>query len=165
MTLRPLLFDASGLIAFARLGMLEMVHRTLGPILVTHEVLDEATMPDRPGAQAVLDATASTIIGVVEHRGSTAIPGLGTGESSTIAASLELGHLAVIDDMDARRVARRLGVDLTGTIAILVRLVRMGAVTDIVGLLDRLEAIGFRLSPDLRRWAIEAAGIDSLLDP
>jgi predicted nucleic acid-binding protein len=155
-TTRSFLFDTSGLIAMARLGMLEAIQRTLGPILVTPEVLDEATVSGRPGATVVHDAAAAAVV-VVEHRGSSVIAGLGLGESSTITASLEYGHLAVIDDMDARRVARKLGVDLTGTVAILVRLTRAGVVSDILDPLDRLEMIGFRLSPDLRRWAIDAA--------
>jgi predicted nucleic acid-binding protein len=83
---------------------------------------------------------------------------LGLGEAATIALVLERGAIAVLDDRDARRVATRLGVRVTGTVAILVRLHQLGAIESVAACLDELERIGFRASPNVRAWALEASG-------
>ena len=83
---------------------------------------------------------------------------LGSGEIATIALALSRGALAVLDDWDARRVAIRRGVQLTGTIAVLVRLGQLGAIASITKRLDALEGIGFHATEELRAWALEAAG-------
>ena len=44
---------------------------------------------------------------------------LGAGEASCLAAAKERGYRLATDDKDARRLARQLGISLTGTIGIL----------------------------------------------
>ena len=83
---------------------------------------------------------------------------LGAGELATIELAGAGGRVAVLDDRDARRVARKRGVPLTGTVAILVRLKQVGAIGSLAETLAHLDASGFRMTDDLRAWALEAAG-------
>ena len=51
---------------------------------------------------------------------------LGVGEASCLAAAKGRGYRLATDDKDARRLARQLGISLTGTIGILAILVKQG---------------------------------------
>ena len=153
---RPLL-DTSGLSALARLGLLESTAEQVGAMFVTPEVLAEATEGDRPGAAFVREAVAAEVITVLEPIPVAVLPGLGLGETATIQRAIEGGMTAVIDDLDARRVALRLEVKLTGTVAILVRLDGSGSGPPISVALQDLDRIGFRVSGAVRAWALAAA--------
>jgi predicted nucleic acid-binding protein len=71
---------------------------------------------------------------------------------------VSVGGVAVLDDRDARRVARQRGVALTGTVAILVKLRQLGAIGSLAESLAQLDSIGFRTTEQLRAWALEEAG-------
>lgn len=152
-----LLLDASGLIALARLGLIARVRSTVGELHATAEVVAEAIAGDHPGAGEVTTAIEVGHLRVLEPaEPPPSIPGLGLGETATIRRAAELGMTAVIDDLDARRVAARLNVALTGTIAVLVQLARHDDQTSIVDVLDDLDRIGFRVSATVREWALGA---------
>ena len=88
-------------------------------------------------------------------------PTVGKGEKEAIALGLELKCPVVLDDRRARLRARRAGLEVTGTMGILLRLRRIGltsrAIDEDLGL---LEEAGMRLSPNLRRMVIEAGKRD-----
>ena len=153
-----LVLDASALIALARLDLLTDARRLLGVLHVAPEVAAETTESDRPGAIAIREAIGRADVLVLPPAEVRPIPGLGSGETATIRRAAALGMTAVIDDLDARRAAFRLGVALTGTIAILVRLDELGSALTLPDALDRLDHIGFRVAPALRVWALAARG-------
>jgi predicted nucleic acid-binding protein len=153
-------FDASALIALARLGLLPVVFGTLGPLRVAAAVITESVGNDRPGSREIKTSVAAGEILVSEAPVDSELV-LGAGESATIALAKRIDGVAVLDDRDARRVAGRLGVPVTGTIAILVRLRRIGLISSIRQQLDELDRIGFRASPGVRAWALEVTGEDS----
>lgn len=83
---------------------------------------------------------------------------LDSGEAACLALGAQYGWVVASDDLAARRAADRLGVRLSGTIGILVRLVREGFLTLSEGnqLLGQLLAAGYR-SP--------VTALDDLLAP
>jgi predicted nucleic acid-binding protein len=84
-------------------------------------------------------------------------PSVGEGEKEAIALGLELSCPVVLDDRKARLCARRAGLEITGTLGILLRLRRIGLTSRGIGEdLELLEKAGMRLSPNLRRMVIEA---------
>ena len=149
----PLLLATSALIALARLGLLEDVDRRVGRIHAVPEVIAEAVVGDRPGADAVRDAVAKRRIVVLDPAEVVAVSGLGAGESATIHRAAIDGMTAVIDDLDARRAGTRRGIALTGTIALLIRLAQTGG-PPLSDTLDGLDRIGFRVSAELRAVAL-----------
>lgn len=84
---------------------------------------------------------------------------LGTGEAEAIALAAEVpGSLLVMDDGEGRRVARALGLPVTGTVGILLEAKARGWLPDIASLLDQLVAEGLWLSEKMRRAILDAAG-------
>ena len=71
---------------------------------------------------------------------------LGEGEASCLAVARERGYRLATDDKDARRLARQLGIPLTGTIGILAILVKQGSIPLVEGdrFLHEMVAAGYR---------------------
>jgi uncharacterized protein len=84
---------------------------------------------------------------------------LGRGEREVLALALEIPDaLVLMDDGQARRVGRLLGLTMTGTVGILARATREGLLPQLAPMLDRLAALGFRLSAEARATALRLAG-------
>ncbi len=84
---------------------------------------------------------------------------LGQGEREAIALAVEIENsLAILDDGLARRYARALGIQFTGTLGVLLRAKEAGHLTKIGPTVERLEELGFRLDPGTRRSVLELAG-------
>jgi uncharacterized protein len=84
---------------------------------------------------------------------------LGRGEREVLALALEIPDaLVLMDDGQARRVGRLLGLTVTGTVGILARATREGLLPPLAPMLDRLAALGFRLSAEARATALRLVG-------
>lgn len=142
--------DTSCLIALSALSLLDLLERFYGEVLVPLAVADELGEPLPPWASKV---QASPLL-VTALRES-----LGRGEAEVIALAAETpGSLAVLDDQRARTTARSMGVKLTGTLGILLRAKREGALASMSSALEALEAIGFHMAPELAASMRELAG-------
>jgi predicted nucleic acid-binding protein len=83
----------------------------------------------------------------------------GQGEASAIALALELDDCTIIlDDHKARRLADRLGLNVTGTLGVIIKAKRMGVIGSIRPLLDAIRNTDFRLSEGLEAEALREAG-------
>ena len=84
---------------------------------------------------------------------------LDAGEASAIALALENpGSLLIIDERKGRAVARQQGLQLIGTLGILVAAKERGIITAIRPILDILERNGFRVSTALRNGILKRLG-------
>ena len=84
-------------------------------------------------------------------------PAVGRGEMEVIALGLELSCPVVLDDRKARLRARRAGLEITGTLGVLLRLHRLGLTSrNLEEDLRLLEVADMRISPELRRAVLEA---------
>jgi predicted nucleic acid-binding protein len=63
----------------------------------------------------------------------------------------------VLDDALARRVAEVLGLSFTGTLGLLLDAKRVGLIPEVGPMLDRLEALRFRLAPHTRTAVLRMA--------
>jgi predicted nucleic acid-binding protein len=84
---------------------------------------------------------------------------LGAGERDVLWLALETANsVAALDDRDARRIARQLGIAVTGTLGLLVDAKQHSLISAVAPLLDELERQGFRSSARIRDAILEAAG-------
>jgi predicted nucleic acid-binding protein len=85
---------------------------------------------------------------------------LDDGESEAIALAIENGaDLVLLDERDARETAETFGLELLGTIGILIWAKKEGHIRNFKAELDRLIKIaGFWISRDLYKRALVAAG-------
>lgn len=122
-------FDASPLILLDRLGYLPALRELHGELVIPRAVSRE--LGSRPGMPA------STVPGLkwvkirearedVLQRVREGPPSIDSGEAEAIALALGERAIVAVDDLRGRERARRLGVDLTGTIGELLTIHRLG---------------------------------------
>ena len=148
----------------AGLGSLDVLPTLYSPVLVPAEVLRELEF----GA-ALDDAAVQVrrIAGIDIRSPSSGISPLlagelDLGESAVIALALELpGATVVLDDLKARRVARRSGIPMTGSIGVLLHAKRLGKLTSVAEAIERIRARGAWLSDAVVARALELAGEES----
>jgi predicted nucleic acid-binding protein len=84
---------------------------------------------------------------------------LGSGETEVLMLALERGNaVVVLDDAMARRLAETLGLQLTGTLGLLLDAKRAGLIPVVRPLLDHLQALRFRLAQHTRLAVLKIAG-------
>ena len=92
-----------------------------------------------------------TLVPLVTH--------LGDGEKEVPALGLETQDpLLLLDDRDARPYARALELEVSGTLGLLLRAKERGVLDAVRPVLDRLQALRFRLNAKTRQGVLERAG-------
>ena len=147
--------NSSVLIALSGIGQLSLLERrfvegVLIPDAVWHEVVEVGG--DRPGAVEV-QATTWIRRRSVEDQDYVRLlcAELDTGEAEAIVlARQEQADIVLLDEKEARRVARRLGMHMLGTVGLLIWARREGLIPSLREQLRALrEEGGFRLSQEL----------------
>lgn len=73
------------------------------------------------------------------------------GEATSIALALEMSDcLLIIDEKKGRRIAKDLGIKITGTFGIIMQAFEMQLIADPGSVVERLESVGFRISQNLK---------------
>ena len=84
---------------------------------------------------------------------------LGDGEKEVLALGLETQDaLLLLDDRDARRYAQTLELEISGTLGLLLRAKERGILDAVRPVLDRLQALQFRLNARTRQMMLKRAG-------
>jgi len=151
--------DAGPLIALSRVISLVMLPACFGQAWLTETVLAECTArPDRPEGAAILSAVAEGWLRVRPDTEHPADWNLDAGETSAIAAALDLQARILIDDRAGRRVAVDLGLRVIGALGVLVRARQLGKLERIRPLTEHLIASGYFLSGHVVEEALMLVG-------
>ncbi|GHU83658.1 hypothetical protein FACS189468_8960 [Spirochaetia bacterium] len=132
--------DTSCLIGLTNIGKLDVLNELYGTVLVTPEVAQEyaLTLPEWITVKAVTDSQKTITFNEV----------IDLGESSAIALATELENvLVIIDERRARKIAIGLGLEITGTLGLLIRAYEQGFIEEIEETIADLRRVHFRL-PD-----------------
>lgn len=78
--------------------------------------------------------------------------GLGCGESESIAPAYTSGTTILVDDLKARKTAKKLGCRMSGTIGVLHRMQRQGLISSVYEEMSKLKNMGFRVSVPSAAW-------------
>jgi len=125
--------DTSVLISLGGMGYLGLLPRLFDDVFLSAAVVDEVGRGELHdelerlaglGLARVAEASNIELVGVLSST-------LGRGEAETIALALDVdAYLALLDDLRARRAARRLGVGVMGTLGVLKLLMDKGYVSE-----------------------------------
>ena len=143
--------DTSCLILLEKIGELLLVHELFGDVTITPEVAVEfgAEIPDWCKIQSPENKTYQKILET----------SLDKGEASAIALAIEqIDCLLIIDDLKGRKYAEQLGINITGTLGILVDAKQKGLINSIKPSLEKIKMTNFRLTKALEDRALERAG-------
>lgn len=145
--------NASPLILLSKAGLL----RTIGP-LTELWVIPEAVAAEFENKRSIAPYVAELkAVSKVSLESSpqmhplVAAWDLGQGESEALCLSMHrgVGAKAVLDDLQARRCAKLLGVSLIGSVGLLVMAKRVGLIDAAKPEINKLRDVGLRIDPDM----------------
>ncbi len=141
----------------AALGDLKVLDSLYQEVLVTKEVFDELRAGGE-GCPEIRAVEAARCIHVAaEYQKIPVLLGaeLDKGEASVIQAAIQQEvPVVAIDEKQGRRIARLHGIKITGSIGILLKAKRVGAVSNLESCIDRMQSQGIWISRELRDQAL-----------
>jgi predicted nucleic acid-binding protein len=154
--------DSGPLIALAKVDRLALLPPVLGRILigprVEREVLARSSV-DAQRIEAMLGAgLVRTPVDAVPADIAAVLRTLGAGEAEAIALAHARGIPLLIDERRGTTLARRLGVSVVGTAALLIVAKRTGHLDAVLPVLIAMRAHGYWLSDRLIEVAVRRAG-------
>jgi predicted nucleic acid-binding protein len=134
--------DTSCLILLSKIDELPLLQSVFGAVYVTQEIAAEfgKALPDWVEVVPVKDRKYLELIQA----------SLDVGEASAIALAMELDDcLLILDDNKGRRFARQLGIQLTGTIGLIVAAKNLGLISRLKPCFDKIQKTDFRISEEI----------------
>lgn len=151
--------NASPLILLGKLGRTDLLEGLAQQVWVPDAVYDEvaAGLAEAGAAGSLLWAQDRRVRDVAVP---SSILGwdLGAGESQVLAHCMLAGHMAVLDDGEARAAAKVHGLPLVGTLGVILRARQAGLIPAARPLVESLLESGSYLASDLVRQALAKVG-------
>jgi len=159
-TSKPWVVNASPLIVLGKVGRLDLLHSLAPSLVVPRSVIAEiaAGAQDDCGSDATLGWAKEHAVADVPLAPAVAHWDLGAGESQVLSRCLAYDCVAVLDDGEARACAQSLAVPLIGTLGIILRARKLELIPAARPLVDRVLAVGSRLSSSLVEAALRQVG-------
>ena len=145
----PIVADSTCLIGLERIGRLDVLPELFEPIFIPDEVAGEFGVSlswlkvETPSNFALVSALKLSV---------------DNGEAEAIALALEKNCKIILDDKQARSAARKLGLEVVGTVGMFVRAKQNNLINSLETVLDELEINGFRMSENLKAEALKIVG-------
>jgi hypothetical protein len=159
----PVVSNTSPILNLAIVGHLDLLRQQFGCIQIPPVVLDELKIAEeRPGSQTIQAAITAGWIQVqpVSNRSFVQLlrQTLDGGEAEAISLALELqADWLLLDERDGRKVAKSLGLQVTGVLGVLLRAKESGDLPSLQPVItDLTENAGFRIAPDLLARVLKA---------
>jgi predicted nucleic acid-binding protein len=132
--------DTSCLIAFDTIGELDILHSVYEQISITPEIADEYPLPEWIKVETPVDKKYQRFLDTQVDR----------GEASAIALAAEKkDSLLILDDLKARKLAKRLDFTLTGTLGVIHKAKVDGIIQEILPIINKLRNTDFRISEEV----------------
>ncbi len=145
--------NSSPLIHLAKIGKLELLKDYFTEISIPEAVYRECVIDgkDREDAKRIENAAWIRVVDIKNIDLKKALNTvLDEGASEAIVLALqESADLILLDDYEARELARTYGMKITGTIGLLIKAKYEGDISSIGEMLKKLRRTGFWLSDDL----------------
>ena len=163
--LMPIVSNTSPILNLAITGHLSLLHEQFGEVAIPAAVWDELRVEENlPGSPAVRKAVAAGWIRVTVVKDRALVQvlqrELDKGESETIALALQLqAEWTLLDEREGRKVAKSLGLKVTGVLGVLLRAWREGKLPALREALDELRRrAGFYIGTELYNDLIRESG-------
>jgi predicted nucleic acid-binding protein len=142
---QPIVADSTCLIGLERIGRLDLLSELFEPIVIPPVVAREFVLSFpwlwiEPPAN---DALVKSLKLLIDQ-----------GEAEAIALGYEKGWRLLLDDRQARSVAKKMGLRIIGTVGALILAKQQSIIPALKPLLDQMEAREFYLSQELREEAL-----------
>lgn len=149
--------NSSPLIALSKIEKLDIL--LIYDVVIPKAVFDEITKPKKKYVKELYKWGKDKVIEVMNRKAVEYLELIiDKGEAETIALAEELNADAVlIDDLKARKIAKLRGLNITGSIGILLDAKDRGLVSEVKPLLEELMKKKIRIRKELYNHALELA--------
>ncbi len=146
---KTIIADTSCLILLENIGELKILHLLFGEIIITSTIAKEFG-EKLPKWIKIVDPENKTYQNLL-------LTTVDKGEASAIALAVEQKDcLLILDDQKARKLALKLSLNYTGTLALLVNAKLNGHIKSIRPILNKIRKTNFRLTPELEKKILES---------
>ncbi len=152
----PVVSNTSPVMNLAIIGQLSLLNQQFGEIWIPTAVLEELRVEeDLPGSRAVRRALEIGWVRVEEAKDRTLAQvlqrDLDKGEAEAIVLALQMeARRILLDEREGRRIAKSLGLDVTGVLGVLLRAQHEGALSSLRESMDELRRrAGFHIGTAL----------------
>lgn len=153
-----IVINTGPLIAFARVGVLEVIGQLPYEFLTPQEVRYELDQGAKAGHPRI-EPSWLRVERLQEAVSPIATSALDLGEAAVIQLALDRKiDLVCIDEWKGRRVALATGLRVTGALGLLGKAKLLGLVPSLRLLVDRAVSQGIRYHPEIVRQTLEAVG-------
>lgn len=159
----PIVSNTSPILNLAIVGHLDLLRQQFAQILVPPAVLSELKInEERPGSQSIQAAFTAGWIQVQPVSNQSLVQllqrTLDGGEAEAISLALELqANWILLDERDGRKVAKSLGLQVTGVLGVLLQAKESGEIQSLQSVVKKLtQNAGFRIAPELLDRVLQA---------
>jgi len=140
--------NSSVIIALARICYLELLGKLFSEVFVPETVWREVAVRGKPGSEKILRAGFIHVKKIHDVRFASLLKEfIDEGEAEATALALEVNaDLLLVDDRDARKLAKRLGLQAMGTLGVMALAKYSGLITEVKPIVDELIEKGFWIS-------------------
>lgn len=142
--------DASCLILFHKIGELDILRKLFGSIYITETVSGEFKKPT-PEWINIEEPPANSFTELLKV--------LDPGEASSIALAARYENvLLIIDDLKGRKIAKETGLDITGSLGVIIAAKEKGYIAAVRPVLEKILNTNFRISNTLLEKVLKYSG-------
>ncbi len=140
--------NSSVVIALTRICRLDLLEKLFGEILVPEAVWQEVAVKGKPGSEKIMRADFIRVRKVSDKKLATLLKNLiDEGEAEAITLALEANaDLLLVDDRDARSLAKRLGLQVMGTLGVIALAKYEGLIPEAKPVVEKLVESDFWMS-------------------
>jgi predicted nucleic acid-binding protein len=152
MTARRWVVNASPLILLGKIGNIDLLIGLTDSVIVPQSVADEvgAKSDGVPILEALAQNPRSCVVKNEIVSPDVLAWDLGAGETQVVANAQRYGaDRVVLDDLEARRCAKAMGLRIIGTLGVVARAKRTGRIGLAAPVIDRLRKTGLYVSEEL----------------
>ena len=156
--MRRVIANTTPLIALANIDRLELLHELYGTIIVPQAVVDEII--SEPAKQRVRSATWIKVEAIQDPSQKDIFRArLHAGEVEVmILAREQNADLVIMDDNAAKKTAKFLGLNVTGTLGILLKAKKEGYLEMVEPIMNELIVDGLFISDTVKGYVLKEAG-------
>lgn len=151
--------DSSPLISLALIKQVSVLEHLYREVRVPTAVYDEVSRNDKPCSRELKQFLQGKTIRVKNTMAvDILLSDLGTGEAEAIVLALEhQPAMLLIDDLKARKLAKMKGLNIIGTLGILLKAKRAGLIGEVKPLIGELISNNIRIGAHIREITLQAA--------
>lgn len=161
--MRKVVVNSTPLLVLGNIGRLDILQKLYGTVFIPAAVYKEVSEKNDRASKALSEASEWIIVKHIDNSQDYAMyrAKLHAGEVETMILAQQRSFqadLVILDDLAARKTAQYLGLNVTGTMGVLIKAKQKGIVSEVRPLLDEIMKNGFFVSDRVLQMVLKAAG-------